>query len=292
MPFPALLAAAIPGIISAGSQAIGGAVGSAAGAGDREAQRRLIESLLREYGDLDVPELEQMFAEQLGPSAQEGVRGAMDPRFAREQHSVLDSLKRLEEQGGETSETRAVLNKILGDTARQESAGRNAILNNMKSRGVSGSGAELAMQLQNNQQSADQSQRAGLEQSAQANRRLLDVIMGRGNMAGQMRGQDYRELSDSARAKDMISQYNADNRYKTQYTNKVQLPGQQFGMEMDKMRGKTGLVTGASDYYGKSAQNAANTGYGVGNAIGTGGGAFAKEYFEEEEKKKKAGGTP
>lgn len=285
MAFPALAAAVIPGLISAFGSAGGAAIGSASGAGDRDRQRRLIESILREYGDLDVPELEKMVAEQMGPSAQEGVRGEMDPRFIQEQHSVLDSLKRLEDQGGENAETRAVLNKILGDTGRQEAAGRNAILNNMRARGVSGSGAELAMQLNNNQQAAERTQQAGLDQAGQANRRLLDTIMARGNLSSQARGQDYRELSDAARAKDMINQYNADNRYKTQYTNKVQLPGQQFGMEMDKLRGKTAAATGAASHYGQSAQGAANTGYGVGNAFGNAGGAFAKEYFDEEEKK-------
>ena len=287
MPFP-LLAAAIPSIIGAAGSIGGAAIGSAAGAGSRAAQQRLIESILRDYGDLSVPELEKVLAEQLGSSAQEGVRDQMDPRVKNEQMDVLNSLKRLEDGGGESAETRAVLNRILGETQRSESAGRNAILGNMRARGTSGSGAELAMQLNNNQQQAERAQSAGLEQSAQANRRLLETIMGRGRMAGDMRGQDYRELSDAARAKDMISQYNADARSKSNYYN-GQLPAQQYGMQLQKLAGKSNAATNSANMYGANAQSAASQGAAVGTGVGNAGAAFAGKYLEDEEKKKNGG---
>lgn len=279
-----LLAAAIPGIISAAGSLGGSAIGAAASGADRAKQRELIESILRDYGNLSVPELQQVLAEQLGPSAQEGVRGQMDPRLRNEQMDTLESLKRLEAQGGESAETRAVLSRILGDTQRAESAGRNAILDNMRARGVSGSGAELAMQLNNNQQQADRAQSAGLEQSAQANRRLLDTIMARGKMSGDVRRQDYGEMSDEAQAKDMISRYNADQRTRAGYYN-AQLPSQQFDLEMRKMAGKSNAATNSANNYGASA-NATQQGWSnIGSGAGMAGGQAAYDWLKDDKKK-------
>lgn len=287
---PLGLAAAVPAIISAFGSAAGGAIGAAGSGADREAQRRLIESILKDYGNLSVPELQKVLGEQLGSSAQEGVRGEMDPRLKNEQMDVLDSLKRLEAQGGENAETRAVLSRIMGDVGRQEASGRNAIMDNMRQRGVAGGGAELAALLSNNQAAAERSNQAGLEQSSQANRRLLDTIQSRGQLSGQMRGQDYRELSDAAQAKDLISRYNADSTTRAKYYN-AQLPAQQYDLELRKLAGKSNAATGAANSYGASAAATQDGWNKIGTGAGAAGGQFASDYLKSEEDKKKTGGS-
>lgn len=285
---PAFLAAALPALIAAGAGAAGniaaGAIGNAAAGSEREKQAAMLAQILSEYSNIPLPELKNMVAEQMGPSAQESVRGQMDPRLRNEQDSVLAGLRQLENTGGENAETRATMSRILGDVARQEGAGRNAILSGMRARGVSGSGAELAAQLSNNQAAAERAQTAGLEQGAAAQRRMLDAMLQRGNMAGQMRGQDYRELSDAARARDMIAQYNADSRSKAGYYN-ASLPQQQFQNRLTIANGKAGAMSGQAQMAGQSADRTAAMWGGIGSGINQAAQGVAGSFQQEQAKK-------
>lgn len=262
--FP-LLIPLITTALGAAANAGAGAIGSAAAGSDRDRQRALIDSILKDYSDLDVPELERINPEQMGPSAMEGVQ--TDPRLRQEQLSVLEKLGNLS-QNGNDAESKAAMHQILSQVARQESAGRNAILNNMRARGVSGSGAELAAQLSNQQASAEQAQSAGLQQGAIAQRRMMDALLQRGQMSGQMRNQDFGENSAKAQARDAISRYNADSKSRAGYYN-AGLAGQQYQMELQKLNGKAGAARGAAESAGQSASQTANTWAGVGNAANT-----------------------
>lgn len=273
LPFLAPLLAA--GIGAAG-QAVGGAIGGANANAERDAQRRMLEKFLAEN---PVPNLPEVLAEQLGASAMEGVGAQMDPRLKQEQYGTLDALDAYSKDGG-TAETRAVMSRMLGDLARQEGAGRNAVLNSMRSRGVSGSGAELAAQLHNQAQSADRAQSAGLDQAAQQQRRMLDAVLKKGQMAGEMRRQDYGEATDAARARDMISQYNAQGREKAKYYN-ASLPAQKYGMQLQ--RGN--LINGVAAQHGQAADRAAAQGAGVGQAFGQAASGIG-DYFQNQQKRK------
>jgi hypothetical protein len=258
----------LPLLASAGGAALnaaGGAIGGAAAGDDRARQRALIEAILKDYDNIDVPELQTVNAETLGPSAMEGV--STDPRLRGEQMAVLERLGRLSETGDDAV-TKAAMNKILGDLARQESAGRNAITNNMRARGVSGSGAELAAQLSAHQGNADRAQTAGLEHGAQAQRRILDALSGRGQLAGSLRQQDFGENSAKAQARDAINRYNAGSREKATYYN-AQLPAQQFALKMQKLAGKSTAARGAADQAGRDGDRTANMWAGIGNAGNT-----------------------
>lgn len=281
---PGPLLALAPAIIGALGQAGASAIGAGAAGSDRAMQRAMLERILAEYGDMDVPTLERLAAETLGPSAQESVRGQMDPRLRSEQLSSLESLGDYADDG-DTASSKAAMHRILSDVARREAAGRNAILGNMRARGVSGSGAELAMQLDNQQDSADRAQSAGLEQAAQAQRRMLEAQMQKGAMAGNIRRQDYGEASDEASARDMISKFNATSRDSTNRYN-AQLPAQQFGMQMGVMNGKANAAGGVASNYGQSADRSAATGAGIGQAINQGANAVGGWLTEEEKKKK------
>jgi hypothetical protein len=244
--------------------------------------------MLQEAADqynIDLPTLERIIAEQLGPSAQEGVRGQLDPRLRQEQMASLNSLGEVA-AGGHNADTDAAMNRILSQVGRQESAGRNAILGNMRARGVSGSGAELASQLSNNQAAAERSQDAGLQQGAAAQKRMLDAIAAKGQMAGSMRSQDYGELSDAARAKDAISRYNHGSREKAQYYN-AGLGQQQFGNKLQLAQGKANALTKQGNAASAGGNAAANTWAGAGQAFQTGATAVGqgiKDWQDDEEK--------
>ncbi len=273
MPLPALAAAIIPSLIGAAGQAGASAIGGAAAGADRAKQRAMLERILSEYGDISIPELESLVGEQLGPSAQESV--STDPRLRSEQVGALESLDQYAAEG-DTAGSKAAMHRILSDVARQEGAGRNAVLQNARARGVSGSGSELAAQLSNQQASADRAQSAGLNQAAESQRRMLEAQLQKGKLAGSIRSQDYGEATDAARAKDMISRYNADSRTRAQYHNAGN-PERQFGMKMQLTNSKANAMNGVASNYGQSADRSAATGAGVGQAINIGANAIGAE---------------
>lgn len=209
-----------PTLIAAGvgvsAQVLSGLIGEALSAGDRQLAEYYLEQAAKD-GNIPVPELERIAAETLGPSAMESVQ--IDPRLQEAQYAALDKLGQIGNEGGLLLSDKANLNRILGQTNRAAGAQNSAVREDMAARGVGGSGAELAMSLANNQNQAQRGAEAGLDTAAMAEQRALDAIIGRGDMAGKMRGQDFGEKSAVADAKDKIAQFNATSKSRAQYYN-------------------------------------------------------------------------
>lgn len=210
-----------------------------------KAAREALEKASAEWDDLDVPELQDISydpykflgdlqveglaapatvhareisaepdvnwqgAQQttLGPSAMENV--SSDPRLREAQMAALGSLAEIADNGGLTLADRANLEKIRGQTATADRGRREAILQNMKSRGMGGSGMELLAQLDSSQAAGDQEAQASLDIAGQAQQRALEAMMQRGNMAGSIRGQDFDQDARIAAARDAANQFNA-----------------------------------------------------------------------------------
>ena len=209
----------------------GGAIVSEIGSAQ---ERAYAESLMRqamdETGKINLPKLEQLTAEKLGTTNLSKI--VTDPQLALAQYNSLNKMGEIADSGGMTMEDEAVLNKSLGRASQQNTANRNAISNQMASRGMSNSGAELAMMLDAQQDAADFSGQAAMDTAGMAQKRAFDAIMARGNMAGQMRAQEYGEKSDAARAQDEIDRYN--NQMKWQegaYNNSMAQQGFQNQMQ-------------------------------------------------------------
>jgi hypothetical protein len=281
------LAALIPAIAGAAGQIGSSAVGGALAAGDKARAAKILEQILGEYGQIDVPELEKLTAEELGPSAMERVREEMDPRLREQQMRVLSQLGEFSTDG-DSVETQAAMNNVMGDIARQESAGRNAILNNMRARGVAGSGAELAAQLSNNQAAADRAQSAGLQIGADAKRRMYDAMLAQGQMAGNVRNQEYGELSDAAKSRDLISRYNAGERSRTRDYN-AQLAQRNFDNRLQLTQAKSNAAGGVASNLQRSAADTQALAGGVGRGLGQLGATVGGWYADQDDEKK---GTP
>lgn len=163
---------------------------------------------------LQTPELvgqytpEQVQAMQMGVSAQEQVRA--DQQAVDSQKDALAGLQEIAD-GGYSESDKATAREINREINQQSVARRNAILNQMASRGVLGSGMELAAQLQGEQQSIDQASKAGDNLTQQAQARALQALTQQSAAASQLRSQSYGEQSDLARARDTISQFNTQN---------------------------------------------------------------------------------
>lgn len=178
-----------------------------------EAQKLYLEQLQQQ--GLLTPELEQSILQ--GDSAYAGI--STDPRLKQAQLDALSSLRDVGSSGGMNMEDRARLSQVQSESGRAEKASRDAITQNMQSRGIGGSGFELAAQLSNQQGSAERAAQAGLEVNAQAQKRALEAMMQAGTLGGQMQSQDFSQQAQKANATDAISQFNAQNRTNAQARN-------------------------------------------------------------------------
>ena len=205
----------------------GGLAGRIFGAGDDSQAMQLRQQALERIGSIGVPsaasqmvnlsnyqnagelnpELEQLINQ--GSSAMNNV--SADPAYKQAQMEALTRLQGVAAQGGMTADDRATMSQIQARNSQQEQAQRGALMQQMAARGLSGSGAEMAAQMQAQQMSANRRSQESMDVAGQAQRRALDAMMASGQMASQMRGQSFGEQSEAARAQDMISGFNARN---------------------------------------------------------------------------------
>ena len=210
-----------------GAPILGGLLGNAAASGDQDEARRMRQNAIDQWkgilvpsvGDQQValsryqntgayhPELEQ--THQQGKTHFSGIQ--TDPHIRQAQYQALGRLQDVASQGGMTAEDKDRYLQMQSENARQERGQREAITQNMASRGMGGSGMELASQLQAQQSGANRNADQSMGVQAMAQHRALQAMMGWGELAGQMRGQQFGEQGEAARAQDMINQFNTRN---------------------------------------------------------------------------------
>lgn len=134
-----------------------------------------------------------------------------DPHAREAQFSALRNMQNIASSGGITTEDRARLNNINLNTTQQDASRRGALMQNMAARGMGGSSAELAAQLQAQQSGTNRAASQSLDVNSQAQMRALNAMMQSGQMAGNMRSQDFQEKTEAARAQDMINNFNTRN---------------------------------------------------------------------------------
>lgn len=161
------------------------------------------------------PQLQQALT--LGPSAMQDVQ--VDPALAQAQMQALSQLRDIADSGGMTDVERAQMTQIQEQMGQQQRGARDALMRNMRRRGMSGSGLELAQQLQAQQQGAMMANRAGQDVAAMAQQRALQAMMQGGDLAGRLRAQQFGEQSAQAQAMDAISRFNLANRQQIQGSN-------------------------------------------------------------------------
>jgi hypothetical protein len=207
---------------------LGGLLGNEMARGDDrraiEAQQKALEELRR----LSLPEYErindvalggyeytgdftpqELSAVNLGPSAMEGI--ALDPAMREAQMRALSELQEISAGGGMNASDRARLAEMQTAVGRQERGSRDAIMQNMRERGIAGSGLELAANLSNQQAAAERASQESLNIEAMAQERAMQALMQSGQLAGSIRGQEFGEQSAKAQAKDAIAKFNAAN---------------------------------------------------------------------------------
>lgn len=153
-----------------------------------------------------TPELEQ--AIDLGISQVSQVQE--DPELRAAQTRALELLQQKGEIGLGPEE-RVELNKISQKLSRSAKASEADITRELQQRGLSGSGLEFALRQQVRQQAENAAAMEAQEQAALASRRALEALTQSGQLAGQIRGQDFDVASTKAAAADEFQRFNVQS---------------------------------------------------------------------------------
>lgn len=304
-------AAALPVIASVA----GGLIGQNQASKDAARARGAQQAALANFAGVDLPtlgsqeinpEMLQYLADYapvteaqqtLGPTGYEQI--ALDPRLKAQQMSALEQLSGLSKTGLSPADMAAIEQARRGAAAEAQ-AKQGQILQEMSQRGQGGSGAELIARLKSAQAGADRQSAESLQITRDAEQRALQALTQGASLAGSVRGQEYGEQSDLAKAKDIINQFNTQNSQNVQQRNvqgqnqaqlanlqtrqdlanrnaglrnqaeqyNKQLLQQQYQNQMQKASGLAGQYQGMANTANNQAANTANMYAGIGQGVG------------------------
>ncbi len=213
--------------------------------------------------NIPLPVLQQMVAEQMGPSAMEGVYS--DPALAGAQTDALAQFKDIADSGGMTTEDRVNNEMLQRDAAQRAQAQRQSIVNVLARSGQAPGGVSAALQLGAARDQQEAGALAGAKTAGDARRRAIEAVLQRGKMAGDVRSQGFNEATQRATAADRIAQYNAGAKERAQRYN-LGIPQQQFQNQTALAAGRAG---GQNNIAANETRAAAASGQGLSN-FGTG----------------------
>ena len=173
-----------------------------------------------QYTRYGTPE-EYQLAGTLTPEALSDTELADIARNEQMRQAQLDVLRQYQEMGTEglSAIDRAALSDIQNQIAMQERGQREAILQNMAQRGLSGSGQELAASLAASQQATQDASMQGMRQAAMAQANRQAALERIANLSGGLEQTDFERAALQARAQDVINQFNVQNRNVAQSQN-------------------------------------------------------------------------
>lgn len=137
--------------------------------------------------------------------------GVINLAMRQKQLQAIGGIEELS-QTGLSAIDRAALAEIQNQIATQERGQRESILQNMAQRGISGSGQELAAQLQGSQAASQLASQQGMQQAAQAQRARMQALSSLSEMAGGIEQTDFQREQQRQAAQDAINQFNVQNR--------------------------------------------------------------------------------
>lgn len=242
-------------------QVIFGVVGELLATGQRQEAENLLNRMRQEFQGIPLPDLKEIEAEQLGPSALESIR--TDPTVEGAQYETLGQLGELASTGA-GAQDKAALIAMANMTARRNRATQAGIETDMAARGLQGSGLEYGLRQAAGQDANQRVSEAGTQIAGDAAQRRMNAILARGDFSGRMRGQQYDEKSRAAAARDAIMKANAGMRMSAKQYN-AQLPQQRFANSMQKTGAMANPTYALAANYNNNATDTRNamTGYGA-----------------------------
>lgn len=211
---------------------------------EAEAQR-LRKSISAQYGEEVGTMLDDALAQEAGKSGFEGL--TEDSTGRQTQLDVDQELANIYDSGGRTQEDEAAFNVARRGVSQRaaQRASDAAITAAQRGQTAGPMGAVLASQSGQDELEA----LAGLnaEVAASGRQRALQALQARGQMAGQMRGQDWQQLSERANATDLMNRFNASQRagfQQNQIDNRMGLADRQAAAISGEAAGLAGQAAG------------------------------------------------
>lgn len=133
--------------------------------------------------------------------------------------SSLGELQNIVNSGGADAEEEANIQQILNTLGTTEHGDNEAILRDAASRGVSNSGTTMAARLASNQNDATNANMNALQTGAAEEARNLAAITSKGQLGGQVQGQQYTQDANKASAANAIAEFNAKQKQETENLN-------------------------------------------------------------------------
>lgn len=210
----------------AGFNVVGGIVGAHAAEGDRTKAEQAYNDAVNEIMNISAPPdlakeiiLEKLQAAGvLNPQMEQAITAGVSQLSQIQpdqtgRNAQLNALQQMQQVGatGLRPEDMAALNQIRQQVAQDTEAKRQQIIQNYQQRGMGGSGAELAAQLQGSQAGSNQASQQGDQVAAQASQRALQALQASGAMGGQLQGADTALAAGKAQAADAFKQFDTQN---------------------------------------------------------------------------------
>lgn len=246
----------IAGAVTGGLGLLAKLFGDAKAAGDEARAQAIREQIAKQYGEVPLPELERLSAEQLGPSAFEGMSEDMGP--IQSQMAALRALDAEGQEGGSAA-SRAQRELARADAEQMATAQRMTDQQRLQQRGMQSSALAAALDQQAGQAAANRGYMGGLQGAVDANRQRMAALEAAGGLAGNIRGANYRASSDKASAIDSVNRYNANMRSDASRYN-AGLGQKSFDNRMGLLGAQSNARLGQASGYQRSAEQSRDSG--------------------------------
>ena len=271
---------------------------------DPEKERLALEEF-KTQGVLE-PEIEEVFT----ASDTELENIITDPRLKEAQFGGIEALTKIAEGEGFNDQDRARFEQARQQSGLEARGRREASEQNLRRRGLGGSGLEVQAALDAENAAAERLGSEGLNIAGAGSERALNAILQRSQLGTQVRGQEYGEQADAAKAQDVIGRFNvgqrsnaeqrrvdaanraaAANLQQSQLTadKNVNTANQQqihnkglAGKQYDRKLQKEAIAGGASQQIAKGQQQAGQDAADTASGISKGIGQVASAYYNKK----------
>lgn len=260
--------------------AIAGIVGQLFAMGKTAEAQRIREQAAAEYGPEILPQIDEVVAQEAGASAMGGLRE--DDAIRQQELQTLEDLATEYETGGMSPADVAALRSAQRDVSRRAASQSASVAQDLARRGQAGGSLAGVLASQVGQDELEALADMEADVVASGRNRAMQALMARGNLAGEVRGQDWRAMSDRAQAQDLMNRFNASQRQATGLYN-AGLPMQRFGANMQRLGGLNAARMGVAQGAQAQGQDFRQMMGGMGNAALSFGQAWDETQDEEDE---------
>lgn len=230
---------------------------------ERNAALQLRQEGLRDWTNLETPEMSPLELQQQGLSEMGGINE--DPRLRQLQMQALNSLGETVSAGGMTAEDAAAYNRARQMAGGVDAGLRGSVEQQAAQRGMQSSTGSMLGALNAGQAGVNRASQMGTDAASDARQRYMQALNMLGSQSGQVRGQDYGVARDRAQAQDAINRFNTGMRWQNAQYNQG-LQQQMFDNSMGLAQGRSGAYGSVAGAYDRRGDNAEKTAAKWGNA--------------------------